>query len=126
MGIQWIAEGSKSAKLVDLITKAVGPNGMVGGQYLDIDSTNNASVAGDAKFINKMEWLKTGCLIQASVEMAAVYAGASDIEQVKLVDFAKILVVHTKSMTTWLMSLKLVQKLVRQPTKIKLKVKTIL
>ena len=90
MGIQWIAEGSKSAKLVDLITKAVGPNGMVGGQYLDIDSTNNASVAGDAKFINKMEWLKTGCLIQASVEMAAVYAGASDIEQVKLVDFAKI------------------------------------
>ena len=31
MGIQWIAEGSKSAKLVDLITKAVGPNGMVGG-----------------------------------------------------------------------------------------------
>ena len=90
MGIQWIAEGSKSAKLVDLITKAVGPNGMVGGQYLDIDSTNNASVAGDAKFINKMEWLKTGCLIQASVEMAAVYAGASDIKQVKLVDFAKI------------------------------------
>src|SRR5699024_11072449 len=37
MGIQWVAQGSKSAKLVDLITKAVGPNGMVGGQYLDID-----------------------------------------------------------------------------------------
>ncbi|WP_297949812.1 polyprenyl synthetase family protein [uncultured Lactobacillus sp.] len=90
MGIQWIAEGSKSARLVELITKAVGPNGMVGGQYLDIDSTNNASVVGDAKFINKMEWLKTGCLIQASVEMAAVYADASEIEQVKLVDFAKI------------------------------------
>lgn len=90
LGIQWIAEGGKSAHLVELITKAIGPNGMVGGQYLDIDSTNNASVAGDAKFINKMEWLKTGCLIQASVEMAAVYAEVSDIEQVKLVDFAKI------------------------------------
>ncbi|NRO03198.1 Farnesyl diphosphate synthase [Lactobacillus helveticus] len=89
LGIQWIAEGSQSAQLVNIITQAVGPNGMVGGQYRDIDSTNNASVAGDAKFINQMEWLKTGCLIQASVEMAAVYAKASDIEQVKLIDFAK-------------------------------------
>lgn len=89
MGIQWIAEGSQSAELISIITKAVGPNGMVGGQYLDIDSTNNTSVAGNAKFINKMEWLKTGCLIQASVQMAAVYAQASQIEQVKLIDFAK-------------------------------------
>lgn len=88
-GIQWIAEGSNSADLVKIITQAVGPNGMVGGQYLDIDSTNNQSVAGDAKFINRMEWLKTGCLIQASVEMAAVYAKASQVEQVKLIDFAK-------------------------------------
>lgn len=89
LGIQWIAQGSNSAELVKIITQAVGPNGMVGGQYLDIDSTNNESVAGDADFINKMEWLKTGCLIQASVEMAAVYAKATDIEQVKLIDYAK-------------------------------------
>lgn len=90
MGIQWIAEGSNSANLVQIITKAVGPNGMVGGQYLDIDSTNNQSVAGDAKFINRMEWLKTGCLIEASVKMAAEYAKASQIDEVKLVDFAKV------------------------------------
>lgn len=89
LGIQWIAQASNSSKLVSIITQAVGPNGMVGGQYLDIDSTNNESVAKDADFINKMEWLKTGCLIQASVEMAAVYAGAKDTEQEKLVDFAK-------------------------------------
>ena len=68
LGVQWIAEGSNSSELVIMITKAIGANGMVGGQYLDIDSTNNASVADDEKFINKMEWLKTGCLIQASVE----------------------------------------------------------
>lgn len=88
LGIQWLAEGSQSAEIVSIITNAVGPNGMVGGQYLDIDSTNNASVANDEQFINKMEWLKTGCLIQASVEMAAVHAHATDIEQVKLIDFA--------------------------------------
>ncbi len=90
MGIQWIAEGSQSAELVSIITRAVGPNGMVGGQYLDIDSTNNSSVSNDDKFINRMEWLKTGCLIEASVEMAAVYAKASDIEKVKLVDFSRV------------------------------------
>ena len=89
MGIQWIAEGSKSSQLVTIITRAVGPNGMVGGQYLDIDSTNNASVAGNAKFINRMEWLKTGCLIEASVKMAAVYAGADSEQKDKLVAFAK-------------------------------------
>lgn len=89
LGIQWIAEGSHSFELVSIITRAVGPNGMVGGQYLDIDSTNNESVAQDADFINKMEWLKTGCLIEASVKMAAVYAKADDIQEVKLVDFAR-------------------------------------
>ena len=32
---------------------------------------------------------KTGCLIKASVEMAAIYADATQIEMVKLIDFAK-------------------------------------
>lgn len=89
MGVQWISEGSASADLVNVITKAVGPNGMVGGQYLDIDSTNNASVAGNGDFINRMEWLKTGCLIQASVEMAAIYAGVKPEQKEQLIKFAK-------------------------------------
>lgn len=89
LGIQWIAEGSHSAELVSIITRAIGPNGMVGGQYLDINSTNNQSVAQDADFINKMEWLKTGCLIEASVKMAAVYAKADDIQKVKLIEFSR-------------------------------------
>ncbi|MDF7638709.1 polyprenyl synthetase family protein [Lactobacillus sp. ESL0791] len=89
LGIQWISEGSQSAALATIITKAVGPNGMVGGQYLDIDSTNNDSVAGDSQFINRMEWLKTGCLIQASVEMAAVAAGASAEQKKQLLVFSR-------------------------------------
>ncbi len=87
LGIQWIAEGSQSAKLVEIITKAVGPAGMVGGQYLDIDTTNNDSV--DAQTIDHMEWLKTGCLILASVEMATAFAGASQEQAAKYLDFAK-------------------------------------
>lgn len=87
LGIQWIAEGSKSAKLVEIITKAVGPAGMVGGQYLDIDTTNNDSV--DSQTIDHMEWLKTGCLILASVEMATAFAGAAQEQAAKYLDFAK-------------------------------------
>ncbi|WP_035173461.1 polyprenyl synthetase family protein, partial [Lactobacillus equicursoris] len=87
LGIQWIAEGSESAKLVEIITKAVGPAGMVGGQYLDIDTTNNDSV--DAQTIDHMEWLKTGCLILASVEMATAFAGATQEQAAKYLDFAK-------------------------------------
>lgn len=89
MGIQWIAQGSHMAELVEIITRAVGPNGMVGGQYLDIDSTNNDSVKDNANFINNMEWLKTGCLIEASVEMAAVYAQAKDNEKQALINFSR-------------------------------------
>ena len=87
LGIQWIAEGSQSAKLVEIITKAIGPVGMVGGQYLDIDTTNNDSV--DAQTIDHMEWLKTGCLILASVEMATAFAGAAQEQAAKYLDFAK-------------------------------------
>ncbi|MBD5428962.1 polyprenyl synthetase family protein [Lactobacillus sp.] len=89
LGIQWIAQGSQMFKLVEIITRAVGPNGMVGGQYLDIDSTNNESVKNDANFINNMEWLKTGCLIEASVEMAAVYAQVEDEKKQALVKFSR-------------------------------------
>lgn len=89
LGIKWIAQGSRSYELVEIITEAVGPNGMVGGQYLDIDSTNNAAVANDAEFINRMEWLKTGCLILASVEMATVYGQASSGVKEKYLAFAK-------------------------------------
>lgn len=89
LGIQWIAEGSNSIALVKIITAAIGANGMVGGQYLDIDSTNNQAVADNEKLIDRMEWLKTGCLIEACVEMGAVYAEADDQSKAKLLAFAK-------------------------------------
>ncbi|MGS0678428.1 polyprenyl synthetase family protein [Lactobacillus johnsonii] len=89
LGIQWITEGSNSAALAITISQAVGPNGMVGGQYLDIDTTNNDSAKENAKMIDQMEWLKTGCLIEASVKMAAIYADAGDSELNRLDSFSK-------------------------------------
>ncbi|WP_276804390.1 polyprenyl synthetase family protein [Lactobacillus hominis] len=86
LGIQWIAQASQNVKLVEIISEAVGPNGMVGGQYLDIDATNNESVKDNAEFIKKMEWLKTGCLLQASVQMAYVYAKCIDEAKIAALD----------------------------------------
>lgn len=89
LGIQWIAKGSNSIELVKIIAAAIGANGMVGGQYMDIDSTNNQKVANDEKFVDRMEWLKTGCLIEACVEMGAVYAGADEQTKKDLLSFGK-------------------------------------
>lgn len=86
LGIQWIAEGSQNVKLVEIITKAVGPNGMVGGQYLDIDSTNNDQVKDNADIITEMEWLKTGCLLQASVQMAYTLADSASAQEITALD----------------------------------------
>ncbi|QNQ83884.1 polyprenyl synthetase family protein [Lactobacillus sp. PV037] len=80
LGIQWIAQGGQSVEMIEVITKAIGPNGMVEGQYLDIEGTNNPEAKEDQELADKMEWLKTGCLIQASVEMAAIY-GQAELKQ---------------------------------------------
>lgn len=87
MGIEWVASANNS-ELVSIITQAIGPNGMVLGQDYDMRLTNNHKQAHNKKIIDKMEWLKTGCLILASVQMAAVYAAANDEYMQKLGQFA--------------------------------------
>lgn len=87
LGIEWVASAGNT-ELVSIITQAIGPNGMVLGQDYDMRLTNNDKQAHNKKLIDKMEWLKTGCLILASVQMAAVYAKASDEQMQKLGQFA--------------------------------------
>lgn len=89
LGLEWIAEGTDSAKAAAMMAKAIGPNGMVGGQYLDIDATNNASVADNQAFIDRMEWRKTGCLLQACVEIPLAWLDASKEQREALSIFAK-------------------------------------
>lgn len=87
LGIQWIAQAEHNWKLVEIITEAVGPKGMVAGQYLDIDTTNNEDSSEEV--IDHMEWLKTGCLILASVQMATALAACPDQQAQKYLAFAK-------------------------------------
>lgn len=76
MGSEWAAIRSEA---VALVAEAIGSRGMVGGQMEDLEATGH--VAGDGGSGDPVERLdvihrhKTGCLLRASVEAGAVWAG---------------------------------------------------
>lgn len=89
LGLEWIAEGTGSVQAVQIMTQAIGPNGMVGGQYLDINATNNDQTADDQVLIERMEWRKTGCLLLACVQMPLADSDASEQTNQALLTFAR-------------------------------------
>ncbi len=76
MGSDWV---NRRAEAVALVAEAVGSRGMVGGQMEDLEATGQ--VAGDGVFGDSASRLdlihrhKTGCLLRASVEVGAIWAG---------------------------------------------------
>ena len=71
--------------LVRVISKAVGFDGMVGGQALDLAAEHQALEADALQNIHR---LKTGALIAASAEAGAICANASTAQRQALVEFA--------------------------------------
>ncbi len=74
---------------VRLLAQAAGEAGMVGGQAIDIDwsQENRQDVSGGA--LLAMHALKTGALIRASGEIGAVLAGGSAAQVAALHDYGK-------------------------------------
>ncbi len=69
------AEPKLVPALVRELAAAAGPEGMIGGQVLDVDGENqNLALAG----LQKIHRMKTGALLTASCRMGAIAAGASD------------------------------------------------
>ena len=60
--------------LVHVLARAAGSIGMVGGQVLDIESSNSEPTADS---VSKLQAMKTAAMIEASAEMGAIVAGAS-------------------------------------------------
>jgi farnesyl diphosphate synthase len=60
-------------QLVQSLSNAAGPIGMVGGQMLDIEGEGEAMALED---VYAMQQMKTGALIGAAMEMGAILAGA--------------------------------------------------
>jgi geranylgeranyl pyrophosphate synthase len=67
------------AEAVSLVAQAVGSRGMVGGQMEDLEATGQVSgdgISGDPGVrLDLIHRHKTGCLLRASVELGALWAG---------------------------------------------------
>jgi geranylgeranyl pyrophosphate synthase len=72
-------------KLIKILTQASGLQGMIGGQYTDIESTGKLPTAENLK---KMHRMKTGALIKAGVLMGACQSPVYDEIQDSLANFA--------------------------------------
>ena len=72
-------------ELISILAKAAGPSGMVGGQAIDIESEGKLLSADELCF---MDACKTGCLLTAPVDMAAVLAEADAETKAALHDYA--------------------------------------
>ena len=59
-------------RLASVLAKAVGWDGLVAGQEIDI---NNRASLNDAEQVEHMNWLKTGVLFVAAAEMGAILRG---------------------------------------------------
>ena len=73
-------------EIIRLLSIAVGFNGMVGGQALDLAAEHQAV---DVASLRRIHQLKTGALIAAAAETGAICGGASASERSQLVQFAK-------------------------------------
>ncbi len=67
----------RQLKIINLIAKAAGSLGMVGGQALDIDSENKDISFNTLQTIHRC---KTGALITVSVLAGAIIGGANDLQ----------------------------------------------
>jgi geranylgeranyl diphosphate synthase type II len=78
----------RKLQVAELISRAAGPAGMVGGQAIDLQAAGQVpgrSVVLDAERLRGMHARKTGAIIRASAVAGAVMAGASQ-EHVEAID----------------------------------------
>lgn len=74
-------------KVLAILGKAVGANGLVGGQVLDLECEGKSDVTADTlSFIHRR---KTGALLEACVLSGAVLAGASEDDLTRLSVYAQ-------------------------------------
>ncbi len=66
---------SQKIKLISILAQRSGAHGMIGGQVMDMESTEQSI---DIHTLNHIHQLKTGALITASIEFGAILGNAND------------------------------------------------
>ena len=82
----FVEDPQKRAEICFVLAKAIGPNGMVGGQQADMDfkEKNNLS-------LKEIEWIqnhKTGALISCCSLLASILLDANEIQKNALINYA--------------------------------------
>ena len=78
----------QTLRIVNLIARASGPEGMAGGQSLDIATENSDYPFEMLKTIHRS---KTGALIRCSIEVGAIGAGAREDQIRQLTEYGKLI-----------------------------------
>ena len=82
----FIKNSQKRADICFLLAKAIGPNGMVGGQQADMDFNNQHSLS-----FKEIEWIqnhKTGALISCCSHLASILLSANQNQKTTLINYA--------------------------------------
>lgn len=80
-------EPEKLCRCIEIIAKAAGPAGMVGGQAFDLASNGEMAIGREG--MELLHRSKTGVIFQAAIDMAAVLADASAAEAKALDAYAQ-------------------------------------
>ena len=83
-----ISDVSKVSKIIYSLSKAIGCNGMAGGQQGDIDFTTKTSNKNDIFWIQQK---KTGNLLECCVKLGGIIGDANDSQIIKLKKYANCL-----------------------------------
>ncbi len=81
-----ISNSEKRSEICFVLAKAIGPNGMVGGQQADMDFTKQKSID-----LDQIEWIqnhKTGALISCCSHVASILLNASHDHKSNLINYA--------------------------------------
>ena len=82
----FISNSEKRSEICFVLAKAIGPNGMVGGQQADMDFTKHKSID-----LDQIEWIqnhKTGALISCCSHVASILLNASHDQKSNLINYA--------------------------------------
>ncbi len=82
----FISNSEKRSEICFVLAKAIGPNGMVGGQQADMDYTEDKSLD-----LNQIEWIqnhKTGALISSCTHVASILLNANNDQKSNLINYA--------------------------------------
>jgi len=74
--VEGVISCETAVKLVNVLSKAIGVNGMIGGQVIDIEAENRRISLDE---LNTLQSLKTGALIKASCVMGCILANRDDL-----------------------------------------------